>query len=134
MDFKIVLLPGDGIGPEVVAEGARIVEAVGKRFGHSFTFTSDLIGGCSIDAHGTPLREETVQLCRGADAILFGAGGGPKWDDPSAPVRPEQGLLTLRKGLRLFANIRPMRVNPLLAGSSSIKASVLEGVDLVMVR
>ena len=134
VEFNIMLLPGDGIGPEVVAEGVRVVEAVGRRFGHSFTFTSDLIGGSSIDAHGTPLREETIQLCKGADAILFGAVGGPKWDDPSAPVRPEQGLLTLRKDLRLFANIRPMRVNPVLAGSSSIKAPVLEGVDLVVVR
>lgn len=134
MDFKVVLLPGDGIGPEVIAEGVRVLEAVGNRFGHSLSFTSDLIGGCCIDAYGVPLREETIQLCKGADAILFGAVGGPKWDDPAAPVRPEQGLLMLRKSLGLFANIRPMRVNPALADSSSIKASVIEGVDLVVVR
>ncbi len=134
MDFDIVLLPGDGIGPEVVAEGVRVLEAVGKRSGHTFTFTSDMVGGCAIDAYGTALRQETLDRCKQSDAILFGAVGAPKWDDPQARVRPEDGLLALRKGLGFFANIRPVKVYPVLADSAPVKASVLKGVDLVVLR
>ena len=116
MHYNIVLLPGDGIGPEVLAEGVKVVENVSKLFKHTFSLKSDLIGGISIDTYGVPLRKETLQLCKGADAILFGSVGGPKWDNPSLTVRPEDGLLALRKGLRLFSNIRPMKVNPVLIG------------------
>jgi 3-isopropylmalate dehydrogenase len=134
MHYNVVLLPGDGIGPEVLAEGVKVMENVGKLFEHTFSLKPDLIGGISIDTYGVPLRQETLQLCKGADAVLFGSVGGPKWDDLSLAVRPEDGLLALRKGLRLFANIRPMKVNPVLIGSSPIKTDVIQGVDLVVVR
>ena len=134
MDYDITVLAGDGIGPEVVAEGVRVLNVVSRRFGHAFHLTHDLIGGCAMDSYGTPLRQETVERCKGSDAVLFGAVGGPKWDDPSAPVRPEDGLLALRKGLGLFANIRPVKVYPALADATPLKPSVLKGVDLVVVR
>jgi len=131
---KIVLLPGDGIGPEVVAEGRRALEAVAGRFGHLFEFSEYLIGGCAIDATGEPLPDETLTACRAADAVLLGAVGGPKWDDPSAPVRPEQGLLGLRKGLALFANLRPARPYPALLDASPLRPERLQGVDMLVVR
>ena len=130
----IVVLPGDGIGPEVVAEGVRVLRAVAERFGHTFEFESAAIGGCAIDADGEPLPARTLALCRRADAILLGAVGGPKWDAPGAAVRPEQGLLGLRRGLGLFANLRPVRVHPRLASASPIKEERLRGVDLLVVR
>ncbi|HJK89753.1 MAG TPA: isocitrate/isopropylmalate family dehydrogenase, partial [Polyangiaceae bacterium LLY-WYZ-15_(1-7)] len=100
---KIALLPGDGIGPEIVAEAVKALEAVGERFGHGFEMSEAPIGGAAIDQTGAPLPEETLALCRASDAILLGAVGGPKWDDPTAKVRPEQGLLQIRKALGLFA-------------------------------
>lgn len=118
MNFSIVLLPGDGIGPEVVSAAVRVLEAVGRRYGHTFSFQEHLLGGCSIDRFGTALTEETLAACKAADAVLLGAVGGPKWDNPAAPVRPEQGLLGLRKGLGVFANLRPVKVLPRLASSS----------------
>ena len=134
MNYDIVLLPGDGIGPEVVAEGVKVLQAVGNRSQHTFSLTRDVVGGAAIDAYGTALRPETLDRCKGCDAILFGAVGGPKWDAPSAPVRPEDGLLALRKGMGFYANIRPVKVHPLLADSSPVKKTVLEGVDLVVLR
>ncbi|MBI3764557.1 MAG: 3-isopropylmalate dehydrogenase [Chloroflexi bacterium] len=134
MKSNIVLLPGDGIGPEVVVEGRRVLEMVGSKFGHTLTFSEHLIGGCSIDAHGTALTEETIAACKSADAVLLGAVGGPKWDDPAASVRPEQGLLGLRKSLGLFANLRPAKTHPSLVHTSPLKPERLAGVDVLVVR
>ncbi len=134
MRARIALLPGDGIGPEVVAEGVRVLEAVAARWGHTFQMTSALIGGAAIDATGNPLPDATVAICRASDAVLLGAVGGPAWDDPRATVRPEQGLLGIRKSLGLFANVRPVTVHAKLAASSPLKAEKLTGVDLVVVR
>jgi 3-isopropylmalate dehydrogenase len=134
MNATITLLPGDGIGPEVVAEGRKVLEAVAARFGHTFTFREAHIGGIAIDETGSPLPEETLNACRACNAILLGAAGGPKWSDPRGSVRPEQGLLRLRKELRLFANLRPVKVIPALAGASPLRPEVISGVDLVIVR
>lgn len=134
MKYKIALLAGDGIGPEVMAEAVKVLMAVGKRFDHHFTTHEGLIGGCAIDATGTALPEETVTLCHDSDAVLLGAVGGPKWDDPNARVRPEQGLLGIRKALGLFANLRPVTVHPLLLDASPLRPERLEGVDLLVLR
>jgi 3-isopropylmalate dehydrogenase len=134
MRAQIALLPGDGIGPEVVAQGVRVLQAVAERWGHSFETPSAFIGGAAIDATGNSLPDETISLCRESDAVLLGAVGGPKWDDPRAKVRPEQGLLGIRKALGLFANVRPVTVHPKLAASSPLKATQLTDVDLVVVR
>ena len=134
MRAVIAVLPGDGIGPEVVAEGLKVMRAVGTRFGHEFVLREALIGGAAIDATGTALPDATLELCRGADAVLLGAVGGPKWDDPRAKVRPEQGLLAIRKGLGLYANLRPVAVNPKLLGASTLRPEVLAGVDMIVVR
>lgn len=134
MKARIVLLPGDGIGAEVVAEGRRALEAVADRFGHHFEFEEHAIGGCAMDATGSPLPDSTLAACRAADAVLLGAVGGPKWDDPGAPVRPEQGLLGLRKELGLYANLRPARPHPALVEASPLRAEKLRGVDILMVR
>ena len=134
MRASIAVLPGDGIGPEVVAEGVRVLRAVAARFGHEFMFETGHIGGCAIDAGCDPLPAETLALCRRADAILLGAVGGPKWDVPGARRRPEQGLLAIRKALGLFANLRPVTVHPRLAAASPLKEERLKGVDLLVVR
>jgi 3-isopropylmalate dehydrogenase len=134
MEAKIVLLPGDGIGPEVVAEAVRVLETIAHKNGHQFTFTRYLMGGCSIDEYGTALTDETLAACKAADAVLLGAVGGPKWDDPQAKVRPEQGLLGLRKGLGVFANLRPVKVHPSLLNASPLKPEKLNGVDIIVVR
>lgn len=134
MDAQLVLLPGDGIGPEIVAQAQRVLRAVGDRCGHRFHFQSCEIGGNAIDAHGTPLPEPTLAACRSCDAILLGAVGGPQWDDPNAAVRPEAGLLRLRKELKLFANLRPVKVHPQLIGASPLKREIVEGVDILFVR
>jgi 3-isopropylmalate dehydrogenase len=134
MKALIAVLPGDGIGPEVVAEGVRLLRAVAERFGHSFVFESAAIGGGAIDAEGEPLPARTLALCHRANAILLGAVGGPAWDTPGAAVRPEQGLLGLRRGLGLFANLRPVRVHPRLMAASPVKEDRLRGVDLLVVR
>ena len=134
MDFKIAALPGDGIGPEVVAEAVKVLEAVGRRFGHSFDLETGRVGGNAIDDFGTPLPDETLELCESSDAILFGAVGGPQWDSPDATTRPEDGILAIRKNLGLYANIRPVKVYPALINSSPIKPSLLEGVDMVVLR
>jgi 3-isopropylmalate dehydrogenase len=134
MHAKITLLSGDGIGPEVVAEGVKALQAVGAKFGHTFEFIEALAGGIAIDQTGHPLPDESLAACQQADAVLLGAVGGPKWSDPKAPVRPEQGLLKLRKALGLFANIRPVKIYPALADASTLKREVVEKVDLVIVR
>jgi 3-isopropylmalate dehydrogenase len=128
--MKIVLLPGDGIGPEVTEEARRTLEAVIP----GLTFEEHLIGGSAIDATGSPLPDATIAACKGADAILLGAVGGPKWDDPNAKVRPEQGLLALRRALDLFANLRPVKVLPALAELSPLRSDRVEGVDILFVR
>ena len=131
---KIALLPGDGIGPEIVAEAVKALEAVGERFGHGFEMSEAPIGGAAIDQTGAPLPEETLALCRASDAILLGAVGGPKWDDPTAKVRPEQGLLQIRKALGLFANLRPVKAFPGLEDASPLRRERIAGVDLLFVR
>lgn len=131
---RIVLLPGDGIGPEVVAQARRVLEAVAGRQGLALEFAEELIGGASIDAHGTPLRDEVIALCRESSAVLLGAVGGPKWDALSVDVRPEKGLLGIRKALGLFANLRPAAVIPALADASTLRPEVVEGIDLLVVR
>jgi 3-isopropylmalate dehydrogenase len=134
MKASIVLLGGDGIGPEVVTEGRRLLEAVAARHGHTLSFEEHLIGGAAIDATGDPLPKATLAACERADAVLLGAVGGPKWDDPRAAVRPEQGLLGLRRALGLYANLRPVRVHASLASSSPLKEDRLAGVDVLFVR
>ena len=134
MSFSVAILPGDGVGPEVVAEGVKVLEAIGAKFGHAFELDYGIVGGDAIDQCGDPLPKETLDLCLNSDAVLLGAVGGPKWDDPSAKVRPEDGLLALRKKLKLFANLRPVKVYPSLINSSPVKPSVLAGVDLIIVR
>jgi 3-isopropylmalate dehydrogenase len=131
---KIAFLPGDGIGPEVIDEAKKVLAAVEHCFGHRFGQEEALIGGAAIDAYGTPLREEDLERCRQSDAVLLGAIGGPKWDDPHGKVRPEQGLLRLRKSLGLYANLRPVVVLPALADTSPVKADLVREVDLIVVR
>jgi 3-isopropylmalate dehydrogenase len=127
---RIVVLPGDGIGPEIVAAATRLLDSLGE-----FSFDERLMGGCSIDEHGVALTDEVLEACKGADAVLLGAVGGPKWDttDPDAP-RPEQGLLGLRKGMGLYANLRPVRPSPALVGASPLREERIAGTDLLVVR
>jgi 3-isopropylmalate dehydrogenase len=131
---QIVILGGDGIGPEVTHEAVRVLEAIASRFRHEFKFEAHLIGGAAIDATHSALPTSTVSACGTADAVLLGAVGGPKWSDPNAPVRPEQGLLALRKALGLFANLRPVTLHPALLDASPVKAEVLQGTDIMVVR
>lgn len=129
---KIAVLPGDGIGQEIADGAIKVLEVIAKRFGHSFTFEKGLIGGCAIDQTGSPLPEETIALCKNSDAVLMGAVGGPKWD--LGTVRPEQGLLAIRKELNLFANLRPVTVFKSLQQASTLKEEVIDGVDILIVR
>ena len=132
MKANIVVLPGDGIGPEVVGEGMRVLQVIAAKHQHDFTFDQRIVGGASIDAHGVPLTDETLEAARKSDAILFGAIGGPKWDN--APVRVERGLLALRKELGLYANLRPVKTYPALAHASPLKDEKLKGVDMLVLR
>jgi 3-isopropylmalate dehydrogenase len=134
MKATIAILPGDGIGVDVAAEGVKVLEAVAKRYNHQFTFEHGLVGGVAIDATGSPLPDETLQTCRRANAALFGAVGDPKYDDPTLTVRPEQGLMTLRKELALYANLRPVHVYSAVLDASPLRPELTEGVDLVVVR
>lgn len=134
MNAKIVLLPGDGIGPEVTVEAHRVLEAVARRFGHQFEFESHPIGGNAIDNFGDPLPEGTLNACRTSDAVLLGAVGGPKWDDPNAKTRPEAGLLKIRKELGLFANLRPVKTFSCLVDSSPLKRHIVDGTDILFFR
>lgn len=134
MHARIALCPGDGIGPEIVAEARRVLDAVAARFGHQVTYTEHLIGGAAIDATGSALPAETLAACQAADAVLLGAVGGPKWDDPRAKVRPEQGLLAVRQGLGLWANLRPVTPYACLLDRSPLRAERLADVDLLVIR
>ena len=134
MKFNLTVLPGDGVGPEVTAEAVKVLQAVGKKFGHSFNLNDRLIGGAAIDAEGVAVSRDTLKICKKSDAVLLGAVGGPKWDDPLAKVRPEDGLLEIRKALGLFANLRPVNVFPVLVDSTNLKPGVIEGVDFIFVR
>jgi 3-isopropylmalate dehydrogenase len=134
MKANIVLLPGDGIGPEVVAEAVRVLDVVSSKWGHKFSYTEHLIGGCSLDKHGSSLTDESLTDCLSADAVLLGAVGGPRWDDPHAKDRPERGLLGLRKGLKVFANIRPVKVHPAMMDSTPLKPEKIRNVDILVIR
>jgi 3-isopropylmalate dehydrogenase len=134
VEATIVLLPGDGIGPEIVAEARRVLDAVANAHGHRWNYQEKLLGGAAIDAVGQALPDDTLEACKAADAVLLGAVGGPKWDDPTAKVRPEQGLLGLRKTLDLWANLRPVTIFPGLEKSSPLREDRLVGVDLLVVR
>jgi len=129
-----VLLPGDGIGPEVVAEATVILNAVARRFGHDFSYTEHLMGGCAIDATGDPPPSATLDACRNADAVILGAVGGPRWSDPDAATRPEVGLLGLRKALGLYANLRPVRTYDVLVDASPLRREIVDGTDILFVR
>ena len=134
MQANIVVLPGDGIGPEITAVAVDVLKAIASRFGHSFSFSEHDIGGIAIDRHGEPLPAATLEACSKADAVLLGAVGGPKWSDPNAKGRPEQGLLAIRKALGLYANLRPVRTHPAALNASPIKPELLKDVDFVVVR
>ena len=134
MNATITTLPGDGIGPEVVAQGVAALQKVAQVYGHSFTLKTALLGGCAIDATGIALPQDTIDACTTSDAVLLGAVGGPKWDNPSAKVRPEQGLLGIRKALGLYANLRPVTIHPKLIPASPLRPDLLVGVDMVVVR
>ncbi len=134
MHFKLAVLPGDGVGPEVMAEAVKVLETVGRKHGHTFDLLHGLVGGVSIDDNGEAISAATLKMCKSCDATLLGAVGGPKWDDPLARVRPEDGLLLLRKKLGLFANLRPVITFPSLVNQSNLKPEVIDGVDLIFVR
>ena len=134
MATLITLLPGDGIGPDVTASAREVLDAVAQHNGHDFTYREALIGGAAIDAVSDPLPEETIEACQAADAVMLGAVGGPKWSDPNAPIRPEQGLLKLRSVLGVYANLRPVKIYPELAGASPLRPEILDGVDMLVIR
>jgi len=135
MEYKIAVLSGDGIGPEIVEQAIKLMKAVGKKFNHEFHFTEALVGATAIDQLGDPFPEETFRLCMDSDAVLFGAIGDPKYDnDPKAKVRPEQGLLAMRKKLGLYANIRPVTTFPSLIHKSPLRTDLVEGADFVVIR
>jgi len=134
MRAQIAILAGDGVGPEVTAEASRVLSKVAQAFGHQFDVTRGVIGGAAIDTMNDPLPEETLAVCEAADAVLLGAVGGPKWADPNAALRPEQGLLRLRRHFDLFANLRPVRLEPALVDQSPLRPGFLEGVDILFVR
>ena len=135
MNYKIAVIPGDGIGPEVVDSTIKVVNVVGDKFGHKFDYEYVLAGGCAIDKFGNPLPEETLETCKKSDAVLLGAVGGPKWDDPTAKVRPEQALLGLRGGLGLYCNLRPAVLYAPLRDASPLKDSIIgDGINIQVVR
>ena len=133
--YNICLLPGDGIGPEIIAEGVKVLDAVGAKYDTAFSYTEALLGGCAIDACGTALPDETLRVAESSDAVLLAAVGGPKWDttDPAKP-RPEQGLLGIRKALGLYTNLRPVQIFAALADASTLKPEIVDGVDMMIVR
>ncbi|MFZ5895702.1 MAG: 3-isopropylmalate dehydrogenase [Myxococcota bacterium] len=134
MKASIVLLPGDGVGPEVVTETRKVLDAVASKYNHEFSYDTQLIGGIAIDETGDPLPDATLAACKAADAVLLGAVGGPKWDNPNAKTRPEKGLLAIRQGLGLYANLRPVKSYPELIDSSPLKRERVEGVNLLVLR
>ncbi len=132
--YRIAQFAGDGVGPDIAVEARKVLDAISARFGHTFTYDEMLVGGIAIDEYGVGVRDEDVEVARVADGVLLGAVGGPKWDDPNATVRPEQGLLKLRKSLGLFANLRPVAVMEQLVDSTPLKPEYIRGVDLIVVR
>ena len=132
--MKITVLPGDGIGPEVCREAELLIEEIAQQHGLAISMQQALIGGAAMDATGSPLPDDTLAACKDSDAVILGAVGGPKWSDPNASVRPEQGLLSLREELGLYANLRPVRVHPALASISPLKPELIENVDVMVVR
>jgi 3-isopropylmalate dehydrogenase len=132
--YRVVRIAGDGVGPEVLGGAVEVLEAAGRAFGFGFAWSDLVVGGAGIDAYGVAIRPEDVAACREADAVLLGAVGGPKWDDPDAAVRPEQALFALRGGLELFANLRPITVHPTLIAASPLRPELLDGVDCLIVR
>jgi len=132
--YKIALMPGDGIGPEVIAESVKLLDAIAERSDFSFKYTTVLAGGAAIDAHNDPMPKCTIDICKASDAVLLGAVGGPKWDDLTGAMRPESGLLKIRKELDVFANLRPVAIPPSLAESSPLRPAAVIGVDLLTVR
>ena len=135
MNYQIAVIKGDGIGPEIVSEAMAVLEQVGAKFGHTFAFQEVLAGGCSIDAHGIPLTDETIEICKKADSVLLGAVGGPKWDNVPSEKRPEKALLGLRAALGLFANIRPAMMYKALSDACPIKPEIIgDGFDIVVCR
>jgi 3-isopropylmalate dehydrogenase len=132
--YRVAVIPGDGVGPEVTAAARHVLEAAGERFGFGIEWHELVVGGVAIDTYGVPIRPDDLEVCGAADAVLLGAVGGPRWDDPNAAVRPEQALFALRGELRLFANLRPVTVHPALAPASPLRAELLDGVDLLIVR
>ncbi len=134
MNAHFALLPGDGIGPEIVAEARVVLEAVARRFGHRFTYGELLMGGCAIDATGDPLPATTLEACRESDVVILGAVGGPQWSDPDAKTRPEVGLLALRRELGLYANLRPVKTFDALIDASPLRRHIVEGTDILFFR
>ena len=135
MNFNIAVIPGDGIGPEVVDESIKVLSKIGEKYNHNFEFEFLQAGGCAIDSLGTPLPEKTLEICKKSDAVLLGAVGGPKWDDPNAKVRPEQALLGLRGGLNLYCNLRPALLYKALKEASPLKDTIIgDGIDICVVR
>ena len=134
MPYRLAVLPGDGIGPEVIAEATKVLRAIEATSDARFELSDDLVGGAAIDAFGTALKPDTVRLAKASDAVLFGAVGGPKWDDPKASVRPEQAILGLRAALGTFANLRPARMQPALVHLSPLKAEIVQGADVLFIR
>ena len=132
--YQVLLTPGDGIGPEVMAEAIKVLARIERRFKHEFQYDEETIGGAGLDKYGVALRPETITRAKASRAVLFGAVGGPKWDDPKAIARPEDAILGMRKQLGLFANLRPVRIHPLMIEQSSIKPEVLAGTDMIVVR
>ena len=134
MKFKLAVLPGDGVGPDIITEGIRVLEASGKRYGHSFELTQGLIGGVAIAAEGTALSDDTLEMCKSKDAVLFGAVGDPRYDAPTAKIHPEDGILAIRKGLELFANLRPVKLFPQLIDATPLKTELVKGTDFIVIR
>ena len=135
MEARIITLPGDYIGPEIMREAVKVLKRVAQKYGHSFTFEERLLGGASIDAYGVPLTDETLAACNAADAVLMGSVGGPKWDNVPAAVRPEKGLLAIRKGMQVYANLRPCRIHPQLAGACPLRPDIIrEPIDIMILR
>lgn len=135
MEYRIAVIPGDGIGVDVIREAVRVLDRVAQVFGHTFRYEYRLVGGCCIDAHGVPIQEETLRVCEGCDAILFGAAGGPKWDHLPRKDRPESGLAALRRTFNLFCNLRPAKIYPDIRDNSPLKNEVIDkGVDLMLIR
>ncbi len=132
--YRLVSIPGDGVGPDVVGVARRVLAAVGARFGFGIAWHEIVVGGAGIDAYGVPIRPEDLAACAASDAVLLGAVGGPRWDDPTATVRPEQALFAMRGGLGLFANLRPVSVHPALVAASPLRPELLDGVDMLIVR